>query len=595
MPVPLYQEVEPSALSQQAVLRRSGLLDATERLRAVMPARADFRVMARNPRRDLLAGLTVAIVALPLALGFGVSSGLGAEAGLATAVVAGALAAVFGGSNLQVSGPTGAMTVVLVPIVARYGPGGVLTVGVMAGVLLIALALLRAGQFMRYVPAPVVEGFTLGIACVIGLQQVPDAVGVAKPEGGEIPLVAWRAVEAFVAAPDWTAVGLSLGVAVVMLAGSRWRPVIPFSIVAVVAATVIARLFHLDATPIGDLPSGLPAPSLAFLDLSALGSLIPPAVAVAALAALESLLSATVADGMTVGQKHNPDKELFGQGIANLAAPLFGGVPATAAIARTAVNVRTGASSRLAALTHAAVLAVIVFAAAPLVSKIPLAALAGVLLATAVRMVEVGALRAMAKATRSDGVVLVLTAVATLALDLVYAVIIGLVVAGALALRAVAAQATLDQLDFRPDLPGEHSDEEHALLTEHIVAYRIDGPLFFVGAHRFLLELSEVSDVRVVVLRMSRVTTMDATGALVLKDAVEKLNRRGIAVLASGIRPGQRQALESVGALELLQHEAREYATTPEAIAGARKHLERAGLLPVRHCDPQHRTRKAPR
>ncbi|MFJ2869635.1 SulP family inorganic anion transporter [Streptomyces sp. NPDC087298] len=537
--------------------------------------------MGRDPRRDLLAGLIVAVVALPLALGFGVSSGLGAEAGLATAVVAGALAALFGGSNLQVSGPTGAMTVVLVPIVAQYGPGGVLTVGLMAGVLLIVLALLRAGRYMRYVPAPVVKGFTLGIACVIGLQQVPNALGVATPEGDKVLVVTWRAVEEFVRAPNWTAVALAAGVAAVMLLGARVRPTVPFSIVAVVAATLVTQLFDLrGAAPIGDLPAGLPAPSLGFLDLSALGSLLAPAVAVAALAALESLLSATVADGMTVGQQHDPDKELFGQGIANLAAPLFGGVPATAAIARTAVNVRTGAGSRLAALTHAAVLAVIVFAAAPLVSRIPLAALAGVLLATAIRMVEVGSLRAMARATRSDAIVLVLTAVATLVLDLVYAVIIGLVVAGALALRAVAAQARMEQVDFRADLPGEHSKEEHALLAEHIVAYRIDGPLFFAGAHRFLLELSEVADVRVVILRLSRVSTMDATGALVLKDAVEKLNRRGIAVLISGLRPGQRQALESVGALDVLRREGREYATTPEAIAGARAHLHRAGVLP---------------
>ncbi|MFD0022846.1 SulP family inorganic anion transporter [Streptomyces sp. NPDC058382] len=538
--------------------------------------------MARNPRRDLLAGLTVAIVALPLALGFGVSSGLGAEAGLATAVVAGALAAVFGGSNLQVSGPTGAMTVVLVPIVAEYGPGGVLTVGLMAGVLLITLALLKAGRYMRYIPAPVVEGFTLGIACVIGLQQIPGALGVATPEGDKVLVVAWRAIEEFVRAPNPTAAALAVAVAAVMLIGARWRPAIPFSIVGVVAATLAAQLFHLDAAaPIGALPTGLPAPSLAFLDLSALGSLFAPAVAVAALAALESLLSATVADGMTVGQKHDPDKELFGQGVANLAAPLFGGVPATAAIARTAVNVRSGASSRLAALTHAAVLAVIVFAAAPLVSRIPLAALAGVLLATAIRMVEVGALRAMVRATRSDAIVLVLTAVATLALDLVHAVIIGLAVAGALALRDVANQARMDQVDFKADLPGEHSEEEHALLSQHIVAYRIDGPVFFAGAHRFLLELADVADVRVVILRMSRITTMDATGALVLKDAVEKLNRRGIAVLTSGIRPGQRRALQSVGALELLRVDGREYATTPEAIAGARTHLHRAGLLPT--------------
>lgn len=220
----------------------------------------------------------------------------------------------------------------------------------------------------------------------------------------------------------------------------------------------------------------------------------------------------------------------------------------------------------------------IVFAAAPLVAKIPLAALAGVLLATAVRMVEVGSLKAMAKATRSDALILTLTAVATLALDLVYAVIIGLVVAGALALRSIAKQARLDQV---PLDKGDHSAEGHALLAEHIVAYRIDRPLFFAAAHRFLLELSEVADVRVVILRMSRVTTVDATDALVLKDALKKLDRRGIVVLASGIRPGPRQVLESVGALDLLRLEGREYATTPEAIQGARNHLEGAGVLPA--------------
>ncbi|MCC2280099.1 STAS domain-containing protein [Streptomyces sp. ET3-23] len=585
---------------------------AWSRVRSLLPARADLTAACRDPKRDLLAGLTVAIVALPLALGFGVSSGLGAEAGLATAVVAGALAAVFGGSNLQVSGPTGAMTVVLVPIVARHGTGGVLAVGLLAGLMLLALALARAGRYMRYMPAPVVEGFTLGIAGVIGLQQIPNALGVPKPAGDKVLVVTWRAVEAFARTPNWTAVALAAGVALVMLAGARWRPTIPFSIIAVIAATVVAQAFGPHAAkPIGDLPSGLPAPSLSFLDAGALGSLLAPAVAVAALAALESLLSASAADAMTVDQKHDPDRELFGQGLANIAAPLFGGVPATGAIARTAVNVRTGAGSRLASLTHAAVLAVIVFAAAPLVSRIPLAAVAGVLIATAVRMVEVGSLRAMARATRSDGLVLILTAAATLALDLVYAVLIGLGVAGALALRAVAGQARLDQVPIeadlmragltkadlmkadpmetglvkadpvRADLPGDHSAEEHALLAEHIVAYRIDGPLFFAAAHRFLLELSEVADVRVVILRMSRVSTIDATGALVLKDAVTKLRRRGITVLASGIRPGQRQVLQSVGALELLRHEGREFADTPDAIAAARIHLQGAGVLTV--------------
>ncbi|AZM76477.1 SulP family inorganic anion transporter [Streptomyces sp. KPB2] len=546
---------------------------------SLLPARADLADARRDPRRDLLAGLTVAIVALPLALGFGVSSGLGAEAGLTTAVIAGALAAVFGGSNLQVSGPTGAMTVVLVPIVGQYGAGGVLTVGLVAGVMLVALAVLRAGKFMRYVPAPVIEGFTLGIACVIGLQQVPNALGVDKPEGDRVLVVTWRAAEDFAKSPNWTAVGLAVSVALVMLVGARWRPTIPFSIVAVIGATLVAQLAGLDAArPIGDLPSGLSAPSLSFIDVSALGSLLAPAVAVAALAALESLLSASVADGMTVGQKHDPDRELFGQGLANIAAPLFGGVPATGAIARTAVNVRTGARSRLASLTHAAVLAVVVFAAAPLVSRIPLAALAGVLLATAIRMVEVGSLKAMAKATRSDALTLVLTAAATLALDLVYAVIIGLVVAGTLALRAVAKQARLNQVSLDR---GDHSADEHDLLAEHVVAYCVDGPLFFAAAHRFLHELSEVAGVRVVILRMSRVSTMDATGALILKDVVEKLDQRGIVVMTSGIRPGHRQVLDSVGAWDLLRCEDRAYATTPEAVQGARDHLEGAGILPV--------------
>jgi SulP family sulfate permease len=559
-----------------------GLSGGLARLRTLLPGRPDIDAIRRDPRRDLLAGLTVAIVALPLALGFGVSSGMGAKAGLATAVVAGAVAAVFGGSNLQVSGPTGAMTVVLVPIVAKYGPSGVLTVGLLAGLLLVALAVAGVGRAMRYVPAPVVEGFTVGIACVIGLQQLPNALGVPKPKGDKVLAVAWRAVDRYAQHPNWSALGVALAVAAVMIIGARWRPAIPFSILAVVVSTAVVELFHLHgAAPIGHLPAGLPAPSIGFVHVSSLPSLLAPALAVTALAALESLLSASVADGMTVDQVHDPDRELFGQGLANVAAPLFGGVPATGAIARTAVNVRTGAGSRLAALVHAAVLAAIVFAAAPLVSRIPLAALAGVLLATAFHMVEVGSLRAMARATRGDAVVLVLTAGATLVLDLVYAVLIGLVVAGALAVRAVAAQARLDQVSFKPDLPHDHSDEEHALLAEHIVAYRIDGPLFFAAAHRFLLELTEVATVSAVILRMSRVTTVDATGALVLKDAVEKLESRGIAVYVSGIRDGHHRPLEALGAIERLGQQGRVFASTPEAIAAARDHLHRSGVLPT--------------
>ncbi|ACU38083.1 SulP family inorganic anion transporter [Actinosynnema pretiosum subsp. pretiosum] len=532
-----------------------------------LPAKADW---AGATRRDLLAGVTVAVVALPLALGFGVASGLGATAGLVTAVVAGALAAVFGGSSLQVSGPTGAMTVVLVPIVAAHGADGVLAVGLMAGVLLMALAVLRAGRYMKFVPAPVVEGFTIGIAAVIALQQVPAALGVPAPDVENVALAAGAAVLEFVAAPNWAAVGLALGVAAVMLLGARWRQAAPFSLPALVLATLVANWAGLDVARIGALPSTLPAPSLGFLDPGALWALLPSAVAVAALAALESLLSAAVADGMSVNQRHDPDRELFGQGVANLVAPMFGGVPATAAIARTAVNARSGATSRLAALTHAAVLLLIVFVAAPLVSQVPLAVLAGVLLATAVRMVEVGAVRAMARASRPDAVVLALTAVATLALDLVTAVIVGLLLAGVFALRAVSRSARLSEVPLEP---GDHGEEERALLAQHIVAYRLDGPLLFHAAHRFLLELSEVSPMAVVVLRMSHLSGVDTTGVAVLRDAVRRLEGRGVTVLVSGVREEHRRALDTVGAPV--------FDSTPEAIAHARELLGRQGLLPT--------------
>ncbi|MFF4195484.1 SulP family inorganic anion transporter [Nonomuraea sp. NPDC001831] len=551
------------------------------RLRPVLPGRADLAAFGRHPRRDLLAGLTVAIVALPLALGFGISSGLGAQAGLATAVVAGALAAVFGGSALQVSGPTGAMTVVLVPIMHAHGATGVLTVGLLAGLLLLGLALARAGRFMMLVPAPVVEGFTLGIACVIGMQQVPAALGVPTPEGDKVLAVAWQAVRDFAARPHWAALAMAAAVAALILVGGRRRPAVPFSLLAVAAATLVAELAGLPVTRIGALPAGLPAPSLEFLDVAALSSLVAPAFAVAALAALESLLSAAVADGMSVNHRHDPDRELFGQGVANLVAPLFGGVPATGAIARTAVNVRAGASSRLAALAHAAILGVIVFTASGLVARIPLAALAGVLLATAARMVEVGSVTSMLRSTRADAVVLASTAVATLVLDLVTAVILGLIVAGALALRAIAGNVRLDTVTLHADLPGDHDAEEHELLAEHIVAYRLDGPLFFAAAHRFLLELSEVADVSVVILRMSRITTIDASGALVLGDAIARLERRGITVYVSGIRDGHHRPLRALGAIARLDEAGQVFASTPEAIAAARRHLHRTGVLPA--------------
>ncbi len=541
------------------------------RMRALAPTREDWAAVRRSPLSDVVAGSTVALVALPLALAFGVSSGVGAEAGIVTAIIAGAVAAIFGGSNVQVSGPTGAMAVVVVPVAHRYGAHGVFMVGAMAGVVLVVLAAARLGRFARYLPLPVVEGFTLGIAVVIALQQVPASLGTAGAPGKKVWLSGLRAVEQFTRHPHPAPFAVAFSVMAVILAGSRFGARVPISLFAVAASTAVVHAAGLHLVTIGHLPARLPAPAVGFFDGSAIGTLLPAALAVAALAALESLLSAAVADGMTVNQRHDPDRELFGQGLANLAVPFFGGVPSTGAIARTAVNVRAGAGSKLASLTHALLLAAVVYAAASLVAEIPVAALAGVLFATTVRMTQAVPLFAILRTTRSDAAVLLLTFGVTIGADLVRAVAVGVGLAVILALRAVAEHAQLDEtsLDHR-----DHSAEEHALFAEHIVAYRYEGPLFFAAAQRFLLRLADTADVRVVILRMSRTTTLDATGAHILGEAISHLEHRGIVVLLSGLKPEHERITAAIGITDRLREAGRIFADTPSAINAARKLLK---------------------
>lgn len=546
------------------------------RVPQLLPRRADLLATRRQPRRDVIAGLTVAVVALPLALAFGITSGLGAAAGIVTAVVAGVLAAFFGGSHVQISGPTGAMTVVLVPIVAELGGPGVLAVGLLAGAILLGLAYAGAGRLMQYVPLPVIEGFTVGIAVIIALQQLPNVLGV-HAAGEKVLGVSVEAVAGWIASPAAAAPLVALAVASAMLVSARLRPGLPVSLLAVIAATIVVAVGGIPVATIGPLPAGLPSPSLPALDPGRIPDLILPSVAVAALAALESLMSATVADGMRVGERHDPDRELFGQGIANLVTPLFGGIPATAAIARTAVNVRAGAASRLGAVTQSAALLVVVLVASQWVAVIPLAALGGVLIATAIQMIEVSSLTVLLRSTRGDAAVLVTTALATIALDLVTAVILGLIVAGAFALQAMARSVHLDETPLDHT---DHTEEERRLFDDHIVAYRLEGSLFFGAAHAFLLELSELSDVRVVILRMSRLATLDATGASVLADTIKRLEGRGITVLISGPLPEHARLLDRLGAFDELATERHVFATTPEAIAHARTHAARLAHAP---------------
>jgi SulP family sulfate permease len=541
---------------------------------SLLPRRADYDGLSRSWRADVVAGLTVGVVALPLALAFGITTGLGATAGITTAIVAGLVAGVFGGSNVQVSGPTGAMTVVLVPLVARHGAEAVVVVGVLAGLLVLGAALLRLGRVLAYIPWPVIEGFTLGIAVIIFLQQVPAALGVAKPEGENTALVAAEALGDAFGAGSLAALALVALVVIVMVGAPRLHRSLPASLLAVVVATVVASGAGWDVATIGALPSALPTPTVPSVELGELGGFLGPAFAVALLAAIESLLSAKVADGMADGPRHDPDRELFGQGLANVVSPIFGGMPATGAIARTAVNVRAGARTRVAAVVHSVVLVAVVLAGSGLVARIPLAALAGVLMVTAVRMVEVHNVRSVLRSTRSDALVLVLTGAATVAFDLIVAVEIGVAVAAVLALRNVARTTALTETPVPAEVD---ADEEQVLLHEHIVAYRIDGALFFGAAQRFLTDLARVAEVRVVILRLPDLQVLDATGAQALGEIVADLERRGITVLLKGPRPEHERLLRAVGALDHLASEHHLFTDLDAAIAHARRHAARTG------------------
>ena len=564
--------------------RTTSSIQAT--LGRLLPRRSDYAGARQSWRADLLAGLTVGVVALPLALAFGITSGLGAAAGLVCAIVAGLVAAAFGGSNLQVSGPTGAMTVVLVPIVHQYGASAVVVVGLLAGVLMILGAVSQLGRALAYVPWPVIEGFTVGIAVVILLQQVPAALGEQAAAGDRTVVAAARAVRDAVAthsAGIAAALALVALVAAVMVGVPRIHRTLPASLLAVVVASLVAWVAHLPVDRIGALPAGLPLPALPHLSVSAIGDLAPAALAVALLAAMESLLSAKVADGLADTPRHDPDRELFGQGMGNIAAALFGSMPATGAIARTAVNARAGARTRLAAMVHAVVLAAVVYVGGGLVGQIPLAALAGVLLVTAVRMVEVHNVRAVLRATRSDAAVLLLTAAATVVFDLVVAVEIGLAVAAVLTLRKVALSAAAVSAPMPVGTgPTEGlsdgltdrvtAEAEHQLITERIVTYRLDGVLFFGAAQRFLTELTAVTDVRVLILRLPDLQVLDATGAQALGEIVAELEGRGITVLIKGARPAHLRTLRAVGAIDRLAHEEHLFDRLDDAIEHARQH-----------------------
>ena len=376
---------------------------------------------------NLNAGFTVALVALPLAIAFGESSSMGAAAGITTAIFAGLVAAIFGGSRHQVSGPTGAMTVVLIPLAIKFGPTGVLFAGLLAGVILLVAGLFKLGRHIHKLPASVIEGFSAGIAVVIALQQFGWAFGVTGIRSEHVYETARIQFFTWVGAPTFPAIAMAIGAMLAVIFGLRFLPKWPVSVIVLTLSTLIAVFGDFKLATIPQITNPLGAVNLDFLNLSSrFTEFLIPALGIAALGAFEALISAKIADKMVgAGSTHDSDRELVGQGLANLVVPFIGGVPATAALARTAVNVRSGATSRVAAVSHSVFLAILVLLLSPMVSLIPLPALAGVLLATAYKMVKFDELKKVATASRLDFVLVIVCLILTVFVDLITALLVG--------------------------------------------------------------------------------------------------------------------------------------------------------------------------
>jgi SulP family sulfate permease len=397
--------------------------------------RGDFPHTRKDLAADVIAGVTVAIVALPLAIGFGITSGLSATSGIATAIVAGFIAALMGGSRFQVSGPTGAMTVVLIPVISKYGVSAIPVLGIMAAVALLLMALLRLGKFIKHVPGPVVEGFTVGIALLIMLQQFPYALGVAKGEGDRTVISAIHTVQdALSSGLKWqtiSVVAITLLIKfniVKILEKFHIKPYVPASFSALAITSIIVVVFDFDVARIGDIPRNVVAwapPSLSGIDFV---GLLMPALSIALLAAIEALLAARVADDLAnvpADKEFKPNQELMGQGLATIASSFVGGMPSTGAIARTSVNVRSHANSRIAAMIHALVLLIITLFLAPVFSQIPTAAIAGVLIGTSFRIFNKATMVEIFSSSKSNIAIFLVTAVVTLGVDLIWGIIAG--------------------------------------------------------------------------------------------------------------------------------------------------------------------------
>ncbi|MGY1447526.1 SulP family inorganic anion transporter [Pseudomonas chlororaphis] len=508
--------------------------------------------------RNLVSGVIVGVVALPLAMAFAIASGVKPEQGIYTAIVGGLLVSLFGGSRLQIAGPTGAFIVILAGVTAKYGVNGLQLATMMAGIILFLLGISRLGALIKFIPDPVILGFTAGIGVIIWVSQWKDFFGLPAVGGEHFHQKLWHLLQAL---PDLHLATTLLALLSLALLWGVPRVAqlkrLPAPLVAMTLATALQSLFQFDGvatigSAFGGIPQGLPALQLPEISLPRVLDLIGPAFAIAMLGAIESLLSAVVADGMA-GTRHDSNQELIGQGIANLATPLFGGFAATGAIARTATNIRNGGSSPLAGIVHALVLVLIILFLAPLAANIPLCALAAILFVVAYNMSELHHFKRMVqRAPRADVAILLATFTLTVFSDLVIAVNIGVILAMLHFLRRMASSVEVQQV-VEQDLQHELHGNGQLHLPPGVLIYTIEGPLFFGAAETFERALAQThSDPRVLIIRLRHVPFMDITGLQMLEEVIGQLHKRAIVVKLCEANLKVHTKLERVGILHAI-------------------------------------------
>ncbi len=507
---------------------------------------------------NIISGVIVGVVALPLAMAFAIASGAKPEQGIYTAIVAGLLVSLFGGSRLQIAGPTGAFIVVLSGITSKYGIDGLQIATLIAGFMLLFMGMARLGAVIKFIPYPVIIGFTAGIAVVIWVGQWQYFFGLPAPHGAhfheklvsllhELPLL------------NLTTTALACMSLLVLLYVNKipFLKRIPAPLIALVFATALQAIFHFKGvatigSAFGGIPKGLPAFQVPAISMDRIIELIGPAFTIAMLGAIESLLSAVVADGMT-GTRHNSNRELIGQGIANIAAPLFGGFAATGAIARTATNIRNGGNSPLAGVIHSVTLILIILFLAPLASNVPLAVLAAILFVVAWNMSEVKhVIKLVRRAPRADVAILAVTFCLTVFVDLVVAVNIGVILAILhFMLRMSSSVEVQQQTDEH--LMKELEEQNLSSLPPGVMVYVVEGPFFFGAVENFEFALANThTDPRVLILRLNWVPFMDITGIQALEEAIGDLHKRGVRVILTGAKPSVEAKLRRAGVLALL-------------------------------------------